>query len=365
MAADARGLQRRSYLDVLRGVAVLLMIDAHLFDSWTRVPDRESRAFGQLMMLGGMGTTLFLMLAGVAVALSAGSKLRRTGDPAAAAAAVARRGLEIFALALIFRFQAWMLGWSHAWRDLLRVDILNVMGPSIATAAMLWRVGHTVAQRAAIFAVATTAVSFITPLVRLLPAGMLPDVLQGYLVPVTGVSNFAFFPWTALVFAGATVGVFLDAARTPDDEARMNARLAAGGAALLVVAVVGSYLPPLFASSSFWTTSASYLFMRAAIVSLAVACCYGLTRMAGGWGPLAQLGRTSLFIYWIHVEMVYGLISLPLHRALSLPVAVAAYVAFCGFMLACSNLKDAVVERYRARRVAPVEAASAARGPTR
>ena len=34
-----------------------------------------------------------------------------------------------------------------------------------------------------------------------------------------------------------------------------------------------------------------------------------------------QLGRTSLFIYWIHVELVYGLISLPLHRALSLPAA--------------------------------------------
>ena len=36
------------------------------------------------------------------------------------------------------------------------------------------------------------------------------------------------------------------------------------------------------------------------------------------WSPLRQLGRTSLFIYWIHVEMVYGLISLPLHHALTL-----------------------------------------------
>ena len=64
----------------------------------------------------------------------------------------------------------------------------------------------------------------------MLPARTFPDVLQGYLVPVTGVSTFAFFPWTALVFAGATVGVLLDAARTPEDEARMNARVAAGGA---------------------------------------------------------------------------------------------------------------------------------------
>ena len=34
--------RRREYLDWLRGVAVLLMIDAHLFDSWTRFPDRDT-----------------------------------------------------------------------------------------------------------------------------------------------------------------------------------------------------------------------------------------------------------------------------------------------------------------------------------
>src|SRR5687767_4827025 len=105
--------RRREHLDWLRGVAVLLMIDAHLFDSWMRVPDRDTGAFRLLMIVGGGGTTLFLFLAGVAVALSAGSKLRRTGHAGAAAKAVALRGLEIFALAFVFRLQAWILGWSH------------------------------------------------------------------------------------------------------------------------------------------------------------------------------------------------------------------------------------------------------------
>ena len=94
MAAEPRGSQRRGYLDFLRGIAVLLMIDAHLLDSWTRVPDRETAPFAMAMLFGGMGTTLFLALAGVAVALSAGSKLRRTQDRAAASAAVARRGVD-------------------------------------------------------------------------------------------------------------------------------------------------------------------------------------------------------------------------------------------------------------------------------
>jgi uncharacterized membrane protein len=366
MAAEPRGSQRRGYLDFLRGIAVLLMIEAHLLDSWTRSPDRESGPFALALLFGGMGTTLFLALAGIAVALSAGSKLRRTQDPAAASAAVVRRGLEIFALAFVFRLQAWVLGWSHSPADLLKVDILNIMGPSIVAAALLWRVGRTTGQRAWIFAGAAALVAFITPLVRTLPAGSLPDPLQAYFVPVAGLSNFVFFPWLGLVFAGATIGVLLDSTRTPADEYRMNVRLAFGGITLFAAALACSYLPPLVPGSSFWTTSPSYLFIRAALVAILVAGCYAWSRVSGdGWSPLVQLGRTSLFIYWIHVEMVYGLISLPLHRALSLPAALLAYVAFCGFMLACSLAKDAVAARYRARAAAAGPAPTAARGPTR
>jgi hypothetical protein len=47
----------------------------------------------------------------------------------------------------------------------------------------------------------------------------------------------------------------------------------------------------------------------------------------------SQLGTASLFIYWIHVELVYGAISRPLRQALSLPPTAIADVLFTGFML--------------------------------
>jgi len=58
------------------------------------------------------------------------------------------------------------------------------------------------------------------------------------------------------------------------------------------------------------------------------------------WSPLQVLGRSSLFIYWIHVEMVYGLVSLPLHGAFSLGGAWAALGVFCLLMLAAAVAKD-------------------------
>src|SRR3954453_205128 len=85
---------RRAYLDWLRGIAVLIMIEAHLIDSWTGAPDRHTKLFEWSMVLGGFGAPLFLLLAGVAVSLSAGSKARRGAGDKAAALAVMRRGLE-------------------------------------------------------------------------------------------------------------------------------------------------------------------------------------------------------------------------------------------------------------------------------
>src|SRR5205085_7264371 len=129
-----RHAPRRTYLDLLRGIAVLVMIEAHVIDSWTRQPDRQSNVFGESLILGGFGAPLFLFLAGVAVAMSAGSKARRGGSEATAVRAVQNRGAQIFLLAFLFRFQALVLSHGPLW-TMLKVDILNVMGLAIVGAA--------------------------------------------------------------------------------------------------------------------------------------------------------------------------------------------------------------------------------------
>jgi uncharacterized membrane protein len=344
--------RRREHLDWLRGVAVLLMIEAHLFDSWTAVPDRDGPTFSALMMVGGAGTTLFLFLAGVSVALSGGAKLRRTGRAGAAANAVAWRGLQIFALAFLFRLQAWILGWSDRPMDLLRVDILNIMGPSIVAAALLWRLGQSDRGRVLVFAAGTAAIAFLTPVIRTLPPGALPQPVLAYIVPVAGLSNFVIFPWTAMVLAGACVGVLIETGQTPAIDQRVQQQLAIGGAILSVGAFAASFLPTPFAASEFWTTSPAYLFLRCGVATLAVAGSYAWVRHwshgseRAHWSAVTQLGRTSLFIYWIHVELIYGLISRPWHRSLTVTQAFGAYVAFCGLMLACSLAKERIVRHF-------------------
>ena len=69
-----------------------------------------------------------------------------------------------------------------------------------------------------------------------------------------------------------------------------------------------------------------------------------LRRKLSHWSPLEELGQASLFVYWIHVEMVYGFFSRPIRRALSLEGALAAYALFTVFLLGLVRLKNWITE---------------------
>src|SRR3954465_5557473 len=244
------------------------------------------------MIVAGFGAPLFLFLAGVSGALSAGSKSRRTGDDAAAATAKNKRGAGIFFLALLFRVQSWILGLGSP-RTLLKVDILNIMGPSIMLAAFIWGACRDRRGGWTGLVLAAAAVSLIAPIVRSAAVlDGLPDWLEAYLRPLSGVSSFCFFPWTALLLAGAALGVLLDAARTPSLESRLNTRFALTGLALTAGAFAASFLPFPYAHPDFWGGSPAFFPLRAGILLVTVPIAYWWDRLAMplAWSPMEQLG---------------------------------------------------------------------------
>jgi uncharacterized membrane protein len=340
------GGTRRGYLDWVRGLAVLIMIQAHVLDSWTRLDARGTWQYSCAVIVAGFAAPLFLFCAGLSVALSAGSKLRRHGDGAAAARAVMRRGWWIFFLGFLFRIQAWFLGWSHNPAALLKVDILNVMGPSIVAAGALWGLAEGRRARAVAFAAATAVIAFTTPIVRTTAAlDFLPDPLENYLRPPPGTGWFSIFPWTGFVFAGAVPGVLLNQLHSHEGESRLNAWFAIVGVTMALSAFAASFLPSIVGESEFWGGSPAFFLLRTGIMTAVIPFAYVWQRVVvqKTWSPMQQLGRTSLFIYWIHVELVYGLISLKIHKSMTHPQAWAAFAAFALLMLALSVAKDRLV----------------------
>lgn len=346
--AGSTAVGRRGYLDWLRGLAVLIMIQAHVLDSWTRLDARSTWQYAWAAIIAGFAAPLFLFCAGLSVALSAGSKLRRHGDAAAAARAVMKRGGWIFLLAFLFRIQAWILGWSHDPASLLKVDILNVMGPSIVMAGAVWALVNERRAQWIMFAAVTAVIAFTTPIVRTATAlDFLPDPLENYLRPPPGTSWFSIFPWTGFVFAGAIPGVLLDNVHSREEESRLNSWFAIAGALVTAAAYAASFLPSVLGESEFWSGSPAFFFIRTGVLIGAIPAAFAWQHIVvhNTWSPMQQLGRTSLFVYWIHVELVYGLISLKIHKSMTHGQAWVAFAAFAVLMLFCSLAKDRAVAR--------------------
>jgi len=58
---------------------------------------------------------------------------------------------------------------------------------------------------------------------------------------------------------------------------------------------------------------------------------------------ITTLGRSSLFVYWIHVEMAYGSIALPLRRSLPLEQSLLGTAALCAVLYLATRWKDRVM----------------------
>src|SRR5436189_5028435 len=98
-------MRRLSHIDWLRGLAVVIMIEAHTVDAWT-VSDalvRGQTRFKMLQFLAGWAAPLFLFLAGVSVSLAAASHLRKGKSVSEASRLVQKRGWQVVLLAYIFR----------------------------------------------------------------------------------------------------------------------------------------------------------------------------------------------------------------------------------------------------------------------
>jgi hypothetical protein len=149
------------------------------------------------------------------------------------------------------------------------------------------------------------------------------------------------------------VGLWLDSTRTPEDERRVNMVFAALGIVLAAAAYGASFLPSIYREASFWTTSPTFFFLRIGILILSLPVAYAWSRLWTGRSILQEFGRASLFIYWIHVELAYGVLSSPIHRALTLGQAFLAYAVFSVALFGAAKLKDQVVEWWNVGRLQP------------
>src|SRR5215470_15116682 len=216
-------MTRLAYIDWMRGLACVLMFQTHCYDSWLSPAARKSSSLIIWSQLGGtLPAPLFVFLAGVSFALVT-ERLREKGvarNPIARQTIL--RGAEIFGMGLLFRAQEFALGypWSP-WTDLLRVDVLNILGLSMMLMGVLcWATGDGAVaiarMRTLVSGVFLAAVVAIVtpPLWTTHRPKFLPWPVESYINGVHVFDKpqpwlFPLFPWSAFAFVGLATGFYL------------------------------------------------------------------------------------------------------------------------------------------------------------
>ena len=345
---------RLAYIDWMRGLACVLMFQTHCYDSWLNAEARRTTFFMWSQLGGTLPAPLFLFLAGISFALVT-DKLRQKGlAPNAIARTTIRRGAEILGLGLLFRLQEYAISWGWApWSDLLRVDILNTIGISMMLMGVVcWivlRVGATSRVRLVLGVTAgaiAMLISLVTPLIwTTWRPRRLPWPIESY---IDGVHNlgqpqswlFPIFPWTAFAFAGLAVGFLLFSDWARPREAAVFAVAGAAGVGLIYLARWMDARPgQIYSVYDFWHTSPNFFLIRVGFLLAILTLTYSWCRWgAGQWGfsPLIQLGQTSLLVYWVHIEFVYGRLSIVPKHAVGIRTASFGLLAIFLAMLALS-----------------------------
>ncbi len=353
---NEKAKQRLAYIDWMRGLACVLMFQTHCYDSWLGADARKTKFFGWSQLGGTLPAPLFLFLAGISFALATDKLRQRGAAPDDIARTTIRRGAEIFGLGLLFRVQEFLLGQPGApWTDLLRVDVLNIIGLSMILMGVVCRVagGARTQNPRAASVLAAAGVALAVPLVtpplwtthrpRWLP-WFLESYINGvHIYPEPQPWLFPMFPWTAFAFVGLTVGFLLLTKWSRRHEAAALALIAAAGVALAALAWRLDARPrQIYAVYDFWHTSPNFFFIRVSILLAILLGSYAWYRWgAGQWGfsPLIQLGQTSLLVYWVHIEFVYGRFSILPKRAMSIPTATLGLLGIFLAMLLLSIVR--------------------------
>jgi len=344
----------------MRGLACILMFQTHCYDAWLGGNARNTSFLHASQRLGTLPAPLFLFLAGVSFALVTGKLIRKNLSPAEITRTMVRRGAEILGFGLLFRLQEYLIAWGWApWSDLLRVDVLNIIGLSMILMGLTCGIVLTLCGSSRwLSALVVTAVAAAALIALLTPPlyttwrpTWLPWPLESYIDGCHNLGSpqpwlFPLFPWAAFAFAGLAAGFILFSDQARNQTAKTLAIFAAiGVAAILAAWQLDHSSLHLYATYDYWHTSPNFLMMRVgmllAIAFLSYAWCrWGLATW--GFSPLIQLGQTSLLVYWIHIEFVYGRFSLLPKRAQSISGASWGLLEITVFMLILSLLRTRI-----------------------
>jgi acyltransferase len=271
---------------------VVAMVLGHTLDALLAPAVRAHPWVQRYWELRGITAPLFLLVAGFAVVAALGTAQESAGESFGRRA---RRALLLLFLGYLVHWPGWdtahALGWSEELRShVFAFDALQSIGVSLLVGAAVLVLARGTWTRAVMLALLAVGIPLASAGMWSAATGWPVELRQAVGMPG---ARFPLFPWAGYFFAGALAAHLLRLLRPGGPQ---GLALVALGVGLLVLT---QRMPADWSPTSAWLV-AFRVGQGLLVLGVANLAPRVLSRL------LAPLGRSSLWLYVLHLPVVYG-----------------------------------------------------------
>lgn len=314
--------RRLEFIDLLRGWAVIVMIETHVVNATLMQDILEGDSFQYLKFINGLVAPSFLFASGLAFAVTTRRKL---ADYLALGPGLVKqfsRLLFVLCVGYVLHLPKFNLSQlltettGPQWQNFMQADVLHCIAVSLLLLQVLLLLVRTERRLYIAAGLLTLGILFASPLIGGIDFWtILPWPLAAYMNGVR-FSQFPLFPWTVFLFAGAITGyLYLEvkggklAVLGKRGEGAVIRSFVWGGVGVLVLSfVIAPLAGAAYPAYDYWRYSPDFVLLRLGIVLLLLAAMYLFEQKKGvsASSPVTLIGRESLIVYATHLLLIYG-----------------------------------------------------------
>lgn len=302
--------QRYAFIDVMRGIAALWMIETHVMNEFILPENKEGWFYDALNISNGFVSVGFIFCAGIGFMIAAERKLDEYRTFAPSFWLYIRR--LVFILVAAFLMDTPTMSLQHLMQAnpaemsvFMRTDVLHTIVYSSFTAlALAFIIGNVVKLRY-VFVVLTTVIFFSSALIWESELYLALPQAIGALIAPPPISPFPFIPWSGYFFAGAALAGFFF---NTNDKKRFAQIL--GSIVFFLCFVLFAFKNTglsAFEGKKWWAMSPEYFLFRTSGATLLFCLLFLMEdRLKGRVADiLRRCGQESLFIYILQGTIIF------------------------------------------------------------
>ncbi|HET6272671.1 MAG TPA: heparan-alpha-glucosaminide N-acetyltransferase domain-containing protein [Bacteroidota bacterium] len=314
--------RRLEFIDLLRGWAVIVMIETHVVNATLTQAILESDPFQYVKFLNGLVAPSFLFASGLAFAVTTRRKLSNYLAFGPKLTKQFGRLLFVLLIGYILHLPKFSLSklltetTEGQWQIFMQADVLHCIAVSLLILQVLLLILKTERKLYTVTGVLTLAILFATPVMWGVDFWtILPWPFAAYMNGLR-FSQFPLFPWSVFLFAGAICGyLYMEGkeGRIPvramkNDGGVMRSFMWGGAGIILLSFIIEPLAGGIYPTYDYWRFSPSFVLLRLGIVLFLLGGMFFFEQKGGvaATSPVTLVGRESLIVYATHLLLIYG-----------------------------------------------------------